>query len=72
MKKVFAFVVFRRGWVGGGGREADFSTSLRFGRNDGGFCWESMVEGDAELFGDRSKDKSNDKSKCGGSSLRSE
>jgi hypothetical protein len=39
------FVVLRRGWVGGEGGEADFSPSLRSGRNDDFDCWvEGMVE----------------------------
>ena len=46
MKRLFAVEVFRRGWVGGGGREADFSTSLRSGRNDDFVFWvECMAEG---------------------------
>jgi hypothetical protein len=38
------FLILRRGWVCCGGGEADFSTSLRFGRNDGIF-WELLEEG---------------------------
>jgi hypothetical protein len=43
-KWLFVKVIFRRGRVGDGGREADFSTSLRSDRN-GEFSWvEGMVK----------------------------
>ncbi len=46
VRRLFVVMVFRRGWVGGGGREAGFSTSLRSGRNDDFVCWVvGMVEG---------------------------
>ena len=70
MRRLFAVVVFRSGWVGGGSGEADFSTSLRSGRNDGVFCWvEGMVEGGGwvEAKG-KSKSKSKSKSKDKGKS----
>jgi hypothetical protein len=44
MKWVFVEVVFRRGRVGDGGIEADFSTSLQSGRTNE-LCWvEGMVK----------------------------